>query len=169
MVRLFIRVWAAALLLMSFSYGAGSNPQIDYPRFLSSDTVATDASGQRVYAFEDSEIVMAYNIEAGNWQSGMFYSGVAGLTTFPSIPVSYRRVAANLLDALASNQARLSILSQLLDVKLNANAVKDMQAQAKALRDIDDNSGAFVIIEQVNDVFSFKDRYWKTIQRQAIA
>ena len=69
--------------------------------------------------------------------------------------------------ALASNQARISLISQQLDTKLNPGAVKDMQAQAAALREADDNSGAFVIIEQVNDGFSFIDRYWKTYQRQS--
>lgn len=152
---------------MSFSYGAGSNPPIDYPRMLVADTTQFDANGQRVYAFEDSEIVAATTIEMSVWQSGMFYSGQAGVATLPSNPIPWRRVAATLIDCLAANQARLSILSQVLDVKLNANATKDMQAQAAALRKADDESGAFVIIEQVNNVFSFRDRYWKTVQRQS--
>ena len=42
-----------------------------------------------------------------------------------------------------------------------------MRAQAQALRDADDNSGAIMIVEQVNNSFSFRDRYWKTVQRQS--
>lgn len=154
---------------MSFSYQFGANPPIDYPRLLISDTTQFNAQGQRVYAFEDSEIMAAYAIEQNVWMSPQFYSGTIGLQSEANPPVSYRRVAATLIDALASNQARLSILSQILDVKLNPGAVKDMQAQAKALRDADDNSGSFVIIEQVNDEWSFRDRYWKTIQRENAA
>ena len=151
---------------MSFSYGAGSNPAIDYPRMLCADTTQFDANGNRVYAFEDSEILAATAIEQNVWQSGMFYSGTLGVGSEPAPPVSYRRIAATLLDALASNQARLSIISSILDVKLNAGASKAMQEQAAALRAVDDDSGAFVLIEQVNDEWSFRDRYWKSIQRE---
>lgn len=150
---------------MSFSYGAGSNPAIDYPRFLSSDTVQLNAQGQRVYAFEDSEILMATQIELGVWQSAQFFSPPVGVASFGSVPVPWRRIAANLLDALAANQARLQIIAKLLDVTVNPKASAEMRAQAAALREADDNSGAFVIIEQVNDVFSFRDRYWKQVQR----
>ena len=50
-----------------------------------------------------------------------------------------------------------------------ASITKDGKAlhdQAEAYREIDDNSGAIFIIEQVNDQFSFYDRFWKQIQRQ---
>jgi hypothetical protein len=154
---------------MSFSYGFGSNPPIDFPRLLISDTVQFDANGNRVYAFEDSEIQAATAIELAVWMSPQFFSGALGQANEQTPPVSWRRVAATLLDALASNQARLSILSQVLDVKLNANAVKDMQAQAAALRKVEDESGSFVIIEQVNDEWSFRDRFWKTVQRENAA
>ena len=152
---------------MSFSYGGGSNPPIDYPRLLTSDTVAFDASGNRVYAFEDSEILAAAAIEGAVWQSSQFYSGQAGRATLPTNPQPWRRIAATLLDALAANQARLTIISQILDVKLTNQAAQEMRAQAQALRDADDNSGAFFIAEQVNNYFSFRDRYWKSVQRQS--
>lgn len=152
---------------MAFTYQGGANPPIDYPRLLCSDTVQFDAQNNRVYAFEDSEIVAATQIELSVWQSGMFYSGAAGSATGPTTPMPWRRIAATLLDALAANQARLSVIAQLLDVKLNPKAADDIRQQAQALRDADDNSGAFVIVEQVNNVFSFRDRYWKSVQRQS--
>lgn len=153
---------------MSFSYQFGANPPIDFPRFLCSDTVATDpASGQRVYAFEDSEILMAGQIEIAVWASPQFFTPPSGSSTLQnSPPYPWRRIAANLLDALAANQARLQIISKLLDVQINPRASAEIRAQAQALRTADDNSGAFVVIEQVNDVFSFRDRYWKQVQRE---
>lgn len=157
----------AALFFMSFSYQAGANPPIDYPRMLVADTTEFNANAQRVYAFEDSEIMAATTIELGVWQSSMFWSGPQGVASLGSIPMPWRRIAATLIDCLASNQARIGILSSLLDAKLNAGATKDMMAQAAALREADDNSGAFAIIEQVNDGWSFIDRYWKTVQRQS--
>ncbi len=151
---------------MSFTYNQGANPPIDFPRFLSSDTVQFDDQGQRVYAFSDEEIQAATTIEMSVWQSAQFWTPPRGLTTLPAPPYPWRRIAATLLDALAANQARLGIISKLLDVTLNPNAAKSMREQAQALRDTDDNSGAFVIIEQVNDQFSFRDRFFKQVQRQ---
>jgi len=152
---------------MSFSYQFGANPQVDYPRMLISDTVQNDQNGNRVYAFEDSEILAAYQIEQNVWMSPQFYSGTLGQASETNPPVSYRRVAATLLDCLAANQARLQAISSILDVKLNAQAAKEMRETAAALREAEDNSGAFVIIEQVNDEWSFRDRFWKTVQRQS--
>ncbi len=151
---------------MSFSYQFGANPPIDFPRLLISDTVQNDANGQRVYAFEDSEIMAATQIEMAVWMSPQFYTPPAGNANLGNTPTPWRRIAATLLDSLASNQARLTILVKLLDVTLNPKASSEMRAQAAALREADDNSGAFVIIEQVNDQFSFRDRFWKQVQRQ---
>jgi len=151
---------------MAFTYQYGANPPIDYPRLLCSDTVQTDAQGNRVYAFEDSEIQAATAIELAVFQSSQFYTPPVGLSSLATPPVPWRRIAATLLDSLAANQARLQIIAKLLDVTINPRASESMAAQAKALRDADDNSGAFVIVEQVNDAFSFRDRYWKEVQRQ---
>ena len=152
---------------MAFTYNYGANPPIDWPRLMASDTVEFDSNGQRVYAFEDSEIQAFTQIESQVWQSGMYWSGWAGNATLPSNPVPWNRIAARLLDSLAANYARIAIVSGVLDVKLNAAAAADMRATAAALRELDDNSGAFVLIEQVNNVFSFRDRYWKSVQRQS--
>ena len=161
--------WRSGALLflttMSFSYNYGANPIPDYIRLMISDTVEFDAQGQRVYAFEDQEIQAFVNIEMAVWQSSQFFSPPTGASTLPTVPIPYRRIAATALESLASNQARLQIIVKLLDVTLNPNASREMRAQAQALRDADDNSGALVIIEQVNDVFSFRDRYWKQVQR----
>jgi hypothetical protein len=163
----------ATLLFMAFTgtftYEGGANPPIDYPRMLVADTVQFGSDGTTpIFAFWDQEIQAATQIELAVWQSGMFWSGPQGISPFTnSNVIPWRRIAATLIDALASNQARISLISSQLDTKLNPGAVKDMQAQAQALRDADDNSGAFVIIEQVNDGFSFIDRYWKTVMRQS--
>lgn len=157
------RIHTAALLtLMAFTYNFGANPPIDYPRLLISDTQDLN------HVFEDSEIMAAYLIQASTWQSGMFFSANGG-TYLPQTPVSYFRVAALLLDAIASNKSRLSSITQLLDVKLDpSKAAKALHDQAEAYREVDDNSGAFAIIEQVNDQFSFRERWWKQWQRQAV-
>jgi hypothetical protein len=147
---------------VSFSYQYGNNPAIDYPRLLISDTQDEN------HVFEDQEILAATQIELGVWQSGMFWSGAQGVTPLPTPPVPYRRIAATLLDAIASNKSRLSSVTQLLDVHLSPEvAAKALRDQAASLRETDDNSGAFVIIEQVNGPSSFRDRWWKTLQRMS--
>ena len=153
----------------TFSYQGGANPPIDYPRILVADTLQFGPDGTTpIFAFWDQEIQAATQIEMAVWQSGMYWSGPQGVSPLTNTSVvPWRRIAATLIDALASNQARLSYISQQLDTKMNPGAVKDMQAQAAALRLADDNSGAFAIIEQVNDHWSFIDRYWKTVQRQS--
>jgi hypothetical protein len=86
----------------------------------------------------------------------------------PTSPVSYLRVSALLLDSLAANKARLASIKQLLDVKLDSSdASIQLRATACEYRDVEDNSGAFMIIEQVNDEWSFRDRFWKQVQRQS--
>ncbi len=145
---------------MSFSYQFGANPAIDYVRLLIADTDPTKI------IFQDAEITMATQLQACQFQSAQFFSGAMG-ANLPASPVSYLRIAALLLDALASNQARLSGLVKILDVEMSTrDAAKALREQAQAYRDTDDNAGAFMIIEQVNDTFSFRDRFWKQVQRQ---
>jgi len=146
---------------LSFSYQAGANPTIDYPRLLISDTQEIN------HIFEDSEIMSAYAINAAQFQSSMFFTPPAG-RNLPSQPISYLRCAALLLDALAANKSRLSSITQLLDVKLSPNvAAKSLREQAQSYRDVDDNSGAFMIIEQCPTVWAFYDRFWNQQQRQS--
>ena len=162
--------WAAAFFvsLMSFSYQFGANPPVDYPRLLVSDTQQFQSDGvTRAYVFEDSEILSFALIVGNVYQSAMLYSGTEGQTQLPGSP-SWVRIAAYMLNSLAANKARLSGVIQILDVKLSMkDATKALQDQAKAWLDLDDNSGAFALVEQVNNEWSFKDRWWKQVQRQS--
>lgn len=152
---------------MSFSYYAcgPQQPDVDFVRLLIADTQ------EKNHVFEDSEIRAGYQIQASMFQSSMFYNsapggGVIG-TGLPSPPVSYLRVSALLLDSLANNKARLASIKRVLDVTLDtATAAKALREGAQTYRDMDDESGAFVIIEQVNTSWSFQDRWWATVQRQ---
>lgn len=144
---------------MSFSYHNcdGTQDNIDLVRLLISDTVDLN------HIFEDSEITGAYRVTG--FQSSQFYSGLNG-AVLPSAPVPYRRVAATLLTSLASNKSRLSSITQLLDVHLSPSvAAKSLRDQAQSLLDQDDNDGSFAIIEQVNGVFSFRERFWHQDER----
>ena len=156
--------FAAFLLMPTYTYNYGANPAIDFPRLLIPDT---GQAGQP-FIFADQEIQAFTTIETSVWQSSMFFSGQAGYSTLPSAPIPWRRIAANALDSLANNSARLAQVMQILDVKLSADkAAQELRASAQALRTADDNRGAFAIAEQVNNVFSFRDRYWKSVQRQS--
>ena len=68
---------------------------------------------------------------------------------------------------MASNASKLAMFTRILDVEMAPqNAAKMLREQAKQYRDTDDESGAFTIIEQVNNGWSLRDRYWAQIQRQ---
>ena len=150
---------ALLFLVMAFTYNFGANPQIDYPRLLIADTVDLN------HIFEDSEIQAAYQIQAAQFQTGMFWSGSAG-ANLPSTPVSYLRVAALLLDSIACSNARLAGVLTVLGIKMDTGkAAQVLRDQAKDYRATDDDAGAFAIIEQCNNEWSFSDRFWKTIQR----
>lgn len=163
--------WAVLFVyLMSFSYQFGANPPIDYPRMLVSDTQQFQADGvTRAYVFEDQEILSFAQIVGSVYQSGMFYSGLGGQTQLPGNP-SWVRIAAYMLNALAANSARLASVTQILDVKLSpGTAAKSLKDQAQAWLDLDDNSGAFAIIEQVTDDASFQSRWFKQWQRLGVS
>ena len=145
---------------LSFSFQLGANPIIDYPRILVRDTVLEK------HVFEDEEINSVYQVETSVFQSSMFYSGPGGTTTLPNPVTPWRRIAATLLEALAGRVARNASVLQLLDVKLSPVLSKSLLDVAQSMRDADDNSGAFVIVEQVNDWASYRDRWWSQIQRQ---
>lgn len=156
--------WAALIFPMAFTYQFGANPPIDYVRLLISDT---QDSG---HVFEDAEITTFANIVSSVWQSSMQYSASGGLTTLPSSPVNYLRAAALALDSIAANKSRLSSIVQLLDVKLSVDkAAEALRAQATQYREVDDESMAFVVIEQCNTDWSFRQRFWNQWQRVASA
>ena len=146
-----------------FTYQFGANPTIDFPRMLIGDTVCDG------HIFEDSEIQAFYTIQQQVWQSGMFYSGNAGVY-LPSPPVSYLRVAAMMAESIASVRARLISITKLLDVQLSSEATQKASAELRALakqwREVDDDSGAMVIIEQCTTQFGFIQRFWQQVQRQ---
>lgn len=145
-----------------FTYTYGANMQIDAVRMLIGDTTCDN------HIFEDAEIMAAYTIQQSQFQSGMRYSGAAG-ANLPSTPVSYLRVAALLLDCLASSRSRLGGITKLLDVSLDPGKVaSSLRDQAERWREVDDNSGAMVIIEQVHTSFGFMDRFVRQIQRQNV-
>lgn len=146
---------------MAFTYNFGANPQIDYPRLLISDTQVLN------HVFEDGEIISCYAIQSAMFQSSMLYSGPVG-QNLPSQPVSYLRVAALLLDSLAANKSRLASIKMLLDVKLDAaDAAIQLRATAKEYREVEDNAGAFMIIEQCGTEWGFEQRFWNMVARQS--
>ena len=146
---------------MSWTYNFTSNPSVAYVRLLIPDT---DTLHQ---IFSDEEINAFYNIQASMWQSSMFWSPPSGNSTLPSQPLSYLRVAALALDTLGNNSARLAGVLQLLDVKLDTSKASQLLHESAAnYRSVEDNAGAFVIIEQVNNDWSFLERFWKQVQRQ---
>jgi len=150
-------------LTSPFSYSFDTNPLVANVRLLISDTVNTD---ENPAIFNDDEINAFYRIQQSQFQSSMFFSGPAG-RILPLTPVSYLRVAALALDSLASNKARLSSITKLLDVSLSPDkAALALRDQAKAYRETDDDAGAFCIYEQVSTCWSFRDRFWSQIQRQ---
>ena len=150
---------------MSFSFDP-TVPCWSWARILVGDTVQFAPNGNRVYIFEDQEYAAMATILTQQWQSSQFYSPPAG-QFLPSQPIPWLRVAALALDSMAANKSYLASVQELLDVKLDASKSADaLRKQAQSYRDQDDNSGAFMIIEQVNDSFSLYDRYWKQVQRQ---
>lgn len=174
--------WRAAISVLialmangTFSFGPSSspptlNPPIDYIRGLISDTQEFALDGVTpIYIFSDQEIQMFTQMQSAafGWQSAQRYSPPAGMF-MPSAPVNYLRIAATMLTAVAANKSRLASIQQLLDVKMNsALAAQEMRATAQSYLDMDDNSGAVAIIESCNDYFSFRDRFWKQVQRQS--
>lgn len=138
---------------MSFSYQYGANPTIDFVRLLVGDTVNVG------HIWEDSEIMAGYAIDVAFAIVPM--NGMTA-TNYGGSPPSYRRVAATLLDGLASNRGRLAGALQVLDIKLDVGkAAVELRAQAQSFRDIEDNAGHFAIAEMVNDPQQARERVWK--------
>ena len=142
---------------MSWTYGFGSNPQIDYVRLLIADTNSAQP------LFQDQEILSAYNIIS----VFCIVPGGSGQATINSAYTpSYYRVAAILLDALASDKARLAAQLKVLDIEMNLQvAAQELRATAKEFRDVEDNSGAFAIVEMVPNNFAAYERVWKQLLR----
>ncbi len=68
---------------------------------------------------------------------------------------------------MAANKSKLSSIKRILDVELDpSKAAQWLRDLAKEYREVDDNSGAFMIIEQVNNEWSLIQRYWNEAARQ---
>jgi len=117
------------------------------------------------FIFSDEEINSFFEIQRLQFQSSMFFSGVGG-RNMPLSPVSLLRVAALALNSIAANKARLSSIMKLLDVQLSPDkAAAALRDQARAYLEMDDEAGAFVLIEQVTTCWSFQQRFWSQVQR----
>jgi hypothetical protein len=144
---------------VAFTYIYGT--PIFYVRLLIPDTNSASP------IFQDDEIQGFMDINQMTWQSSMFSSYQMGTVNLPSTPSNFLRAAALALRALAGNAARLAAVTQLLDVHLApAAAAAALNKQADSYMEMDDNSGAFAIAEQVTTVWAFRDRWLAMLQRQ---
>jgi hypothetical protein len=146
---------------VAFTYDFANFPVISTVRLLVSDTNAASP------IFSDDEINAALNVES----SQGIIVGLSGYS--PAVPVkqvySYRRAAALLLNALASNKARLASIVGLLDVKLNAAAAaKALQDLAKQYIDQEASAGYFAVAEMVPNNFSMRERIVAMLYRQNV-
>ena len=119
------------------------------------------------YVFADQEILAIEQVVFSPFQSAQFYTPPQGQQLPQGVIMPWFRIAAALLDCMAANKAKLASIKRILDVQLDSSdAAKFLQAQAKAYRDMDDNSGAIFIIEQVNNDWTLAQRYWNQTARQ---
>ena len=145
---------------MSWTYSFVDNPNIAYVRLLIPDTDPVKI------IFQDEEIQAFFAIQQATFQSGMFFSGVQG-RNLPSLPLSFVRVAALALDTLANNKGKLGNVVKLLDVQMDwKDAASILREGAKTYREVDDNAGAIMIIEQTPTDWAFAQRFWNQFQRQ---
>lgn len=147
----------------------GTNIPGDFVRVLIPDTGGNTNLPNNGFIFSDQEILAFINInQFQGWQSSMFWSFYAG-RFLPKYPANFFRAAALALNSIAGNQARLLAIASLLDVKLQnvQQVVAAIQATAQRYLDMDDNSGAFAIAEQVQTTWNFINRYWSQVQRQS--
>lgn len=143
-----------------FTYNPQAPTDADLVRQLIPDTVNTDAQPA---IFNDYEIANLFTIQQRTFQSGMYFSPPAG-RNLPNSPVSLLRVAAIGIDIIANNAALLQQIAKLLDVSLS-QAAAALGDRAQRYRQIDDESGAFAIIEQVKTTWDYTTRFWNQIQR----
>ena len=143
-----------------FTYDFNTDPLLSTVRMLVPDTVAPGI-------FSDAEVNQAIYIESSQ---GLYCSNQAnagGNSVGTGVQVySYRRAAALLVDCIAGNWAKLAVIEQLLDVKLNGpKAAEALHAHAEALRQTEAMSGAFAIAEWVLDNATAQERVYKQMLR----
>ena len=151
-----------------FTFNGGASPVPDYLRILISDTQEFLPDGVTPgYVFSDQEINAVIQIVASPFQSFQFYTPPQGQQLPQGVVLPWYRIAATLLDCMVANKAKLASIKQILDVKLDSSdAANWLKQQAAAYRDVDDNSGAIFIIEQVQNDWSLAQRYWNQVARQ---
>lgn len=151
-----------------YTYDLLTNPRVSYIRLLIPDTQLLPNVSPPQMIFSDQEIEAFYNIQQATAQSGMFFSGLQ-YRNLPALPVSLFRVAAIALDTLANNKAKLGNVVRILDVNLDWKSASMMLREgAKNYREIDDNSGAMMIIEQTPTDWAFQTRWLNQFQRQQL-
>ena len=152
--------------MATYTYDPDNPTNRDYVRVMIPDTQFIPNVSPPQMIFSDQEIQMFFNIQMGTFQSGMFFSGPTG-RYLPSVPVSILRVAALALDTLANNKGKLGNVIKLLDVSLDwSKAAQVLRDGAQNYRTIDDDAGAFAIIEQTPTDWAFAQRWWNQFQRQ---
>ena len=151
-----------------FTFSGGNSPIPDYPRILCADTQEFLPDGVTPgFVFSDQEISAIVQIVSAPFQSAQFYSPPQGQYLPQGVIMPWYRIAATMCDCMAANKAKLASIKRILDVQLDSSdAAKYLQAQAKVFRDLDDNCGAFFIVEQVCNEWSLYSRYWAQTARQ---
>lgn len=146
---------------MSFTYDFTANLLLSQVRMLVPDTDATHP------IFNDDEVNQALYLTSsqGLYVAAQAAAGGSNRNTTPLI-YSVRMAAALLIDALASNKAKLAVVEQILDVKIDpSRAQKALHEQAECLRDQERKLGSFAIAEVVTDSFSARERWYAQILR----
>lgn len=144
---------------MSFTYDFDNFPDIANVRLLVGDTQPSTP------IFQDAEVQAALQAES----SQNVIVGLSGFTPNPGVlqVYSYRRSAAWLLNALASNRARIASITQLLDVKLDpSKAATALRDQAQGFIDQEASAGYFAVSEMVVNQFSMRERLVAMLYRQ---
>ncbi len=142
----------------TFTYDFNTAPLLSTVRLLIPDT------DSRTFIFTDDEINAFLNLESAQ---SLYISPQSNPTAFPTTSVYVPQIyspylaAATALNTLASSKARLSVVVQLLDVKLDPKAVSAaLMAVATDYRQREQDRGHFAIAEQVCNQFQARERVW---------
>lgn len=140
--------------------------------------LSTDAGKVRLLAADTDSAAPIWTdaeVDAALYMTGsssFYVSGPAAQTgaflQSPPVPLvnSAYRAAALLMRSLASSKSRLAGVVELLDVKLSVGtAARALLDAAKEYEELEANRGQFMVAEMVNDSFSARERWWKTLER----
>ncbi len=142
----------------TFTYDPASRTPLSQVRLLIPDT---DSS---TFIFTDDEINAFLYLESSQ---SLYVSPQANPYAFPTTSTYIPQVfspymaAATALNVLASSKARLAVVVQLLDVKLDPKAVSAaLMAVAAEYRQREQDRGHFAIAEQICTQFQARERVW---------